>query len=92
MDFIIDLPKNFRQHDSIMVVDDKLSKVAHFIPVKYTYKVVNTAGVFMKDISRLHGVPRLLVSDRDAKFTGNIWKDLFKGLGTQFNFSIVYHL
>ena len=48
MDFITDLPKNFRQHDSIMVVVDKLSKAAHFIPVKSTYKVLNIADIFMK--------------------------------------------
>ena len=71
MDFITCLPKNFRQHDSIMVVVDKLSKAAHFIHVKYTYKVVNIAYIFMKDIFRLHGVPKVIVSDRDAKFTGN---------------------
>ena len=50
MDFITDLPKNFRQHDSIMVVVDKLSKDDHFIPVKSTYKDVNIADVFMKEI------------------------------------------
>ena len=48
MDFITDLPKNFKQHDSIMVVVEKLSKCAHFVPVKYAYKVVNIADIFMK--------------------------------------------
>ena len=75
-----------------MVVVDKLSKVANFIPIKYTYKVVNTAGIFMKDIFRLHGVPNVIVSYRDAKFMRNFMKDLFKGLGTQLNFSTMYHL
>ena len=50
MDFITGLPKNFRKHDSIMVVVDKLSKVAHFIPIKSTYKAVNIADIFMKEI------------------------------------------
>ena len=45
----------------------------------------------MKEIFRLHGVPKVIVSDRDAKFTGNFWKDVFKGLGTQLNFSTIYH-
>ena len=54
-----------------MVVVEKLSKVAHFIPVKYTYKVVNIAYIFKKEIFRLHGVLKVVVSDRDAKFTGN---------------------
>ena len=48
MDFITGLPKNFRQDDSIMVVVDKLSKAAQFIPVKSTYKAVNIADIFMK--------------------------------------------
>ena len=48
MDFIIGLPKSVKQHDSIMVVVDKLSKEAHFIMVKYTYKNVNIADIFMK--------------------------------------------
>ena len=67
MDFITGLPKNFRQHNSIMVVVEKLSKETHFIPVKSTYKDVNIAYIFMKDIFRLHGVPKLIVS----KVTGN---------------------
>ena len=92
MDFITGLPKNFRQHDSIMVIVDKLSKASHFIPVKYTYKVVNIAYIFMKGIFMLRCVPKLIVSNRDTKFTGNFWKVLFKGLGTQLNFSTTYHI
>ena len=91
MNFITGLRKNFRQHDSIMVVVDKLSKETHFIPVKSTYKVVNIADIFMKDIFRLHGIPKVIISDRDVKFRENLWKDLFKGLGTELNFSVAYH-
>ena len=67
MDFITGLPKTFRQHDSIMVVVDHLSKDSHFIHIQSTYKVVNIADIFMKEIFRLHGVPKLIVSGRDAK-------------------------
>ena len=63
-----------------MVVVNKLSKATHFIPIKYTYKVVNIADIFMKDIFRLHGVPEVIVSDRDTKFTENFQKALFKDL------------
>jgi hypothetical protein len=45
----------------------------------------------MKEIFRLHGIPKVIISDRDVKFTGNFWKDLFKGLDTQLNFSTAYH-
>ena len=61
-----------------MVIVDKLSKVARFIPVKYTYKVVIILDIFLKDIFRLHGVPKVLVSDRDVKFTSNFWKTCLK--------------
>jgi len=91
LDIITGLPKNAKQHDSIMVVVDKLSKVAHFIPVKSTYKVVNIAEIFMKEIFRLHGIPKVVISDRDAKFIGNFWKALFKGLDSKLNFSTVFH-
>ena len=82
MEFITDIPKNFRQHDSIMVVVDKLSKVAHFILAKYTYKIVNIVDIFMKEIFRLHGITKVIVSHRHTKFMGNFWKYVFKDLGT----------
>ena len=91
LDFITGLPKTIKQHDSIMVVVDKLSKAAHFIPVKSTFKAINIADIFMKEIFRLHGIPKVVISDRDVKFTGNFWKSLFKGLDTQLNFSTAYH-
>ena len=65
-----------------MVIVDKLNKDAHFISIKYTYKVVNIEDIFMKEIFRLHGMPKVIISNRDAKFTGNFWRVLFKGLGT----------
>ena len=65
-----------------MVVVDNLSKAAHFIPIKTTYKVANIADIFLKQIFRLHGVPKVIISDRDPKFTGKFWKSLFKGLNT----------
>ena len=64
LDFITGLPKNQNQNDSIMVLVDKLSKESHFIPVKTTYKVANIADIF-----RLHGVPKVIISYRDPKFT-----------------------
>ena len=74
-----------------MVVVDKLSKAAHFIPIKSTYKAVHIIEIFMKEIFRLHGIPKMVISDRDAKFTRTFWKALFKGLDTQLNFSTTFH-
>ena len=69
LDFITCLPKNVKQHDSIISVVDELSKSTHFISVKSTYKVVNIADIFMKEIFSLHDVPKVVILDRDVKFT-----------------------
>ena len=91
MDFIMGLSMTWRQHDSIMVVVDKLTKVAHFIPVMSTYETGDIAKIFMREIFKLHGLPKAIVSNRDVKFTSNFWKGLFADLGTKLNFSIAYH-
>jgi len=91
MDFITGLPQTRKNHDSIMVVVDKLSKEAHFIPVHSTYKAVQIAHLFMQNVFRLHGLPKVIISDRDVKFTSTFWRTLFAELGTQLNFSTAYH-
>jgi hypothetical protein len=91
MDFITKLPRTNKQHDSIMVVVDKLTKATHFIPVKLTYKATNIVDVYMREITRLHGIPKTIVSDRDPKFTSKFWKGLFNGFGTNLNFSTTCH-
>jgi hypothetical protein len=91
LEFIIGFPKTQKQNDSIMVVIDKLSKYAHFIPIKSTFKTINIAEIFMKEIFRLHGIPKMVISDRYVKFTSAFWKELFAGLNTNLNFSTSYH-
>jgi hypothetical protein len=91
LDFITGLPKTQKQNDSIMVVIDKLSKYAHFIPMKSTYKTINDIEIFMKEIFRLHGIPKMVISDRDVKFTSTFWKELFAGLDTNLNSITSYH-
>ena len=80
MDFITRLPMTWRQHDSIMVVVDKLTKETHFIPVNSMHKADDITKIFMKEIFKLHGLPKAIVSDRDVKFTSNFWKGLFADL------------
>jgi hypothetical protein len=63
-----------------MVVVDKLTKASHFILVKLTHKETNIVDVYLKEIARLHGMPKTIVSERDPKFTSNFWKGLFKDL------------
>ena len=91
MDFITGFQMSWRQHDSIMVVVDKLTKETHFIPVISMHKTDDIAKIFMKDIFKLHGLPKAIVSGRDFKFTSNFWKGMFAYLGTKLNFSIAYH-
>jgi hypothetical protein len=92
MDFITKLPRTNKKHDSIMVVVDKLTKAAHFIPVKLTHKATNIDDVYMKEIDRLHGIPKIIVSNRDTKFTSKFWKGLFSGFRTNLKFSTTYQL
>jgi len=91
MDFITGLAKTQRQNYSTMAVVDKLRKSTHFIPMKSTNKVINIAETFMKEIFILHGIPKMVISNRDVKFTSNVGKELFAGLYTNLNFSIRYH-
>ena len=71
LDFITGLPRNQNLNDSIMVVIDKISKIAHFILVKTTYKATNIVNIFLKQIFRLHRLSKVIISDRDPMFTGN---------------------
>jgi hypothetical protein len=79
MDFITRIPRTSKQHDSIMVVVDKLTKSTHFIPLKTTHRETDVVDIFLKEIACLHGIPKTIVSNRDSKFTLNFWKGLFKG-------------
>ena len=66
MDFIRALPKTGKMHDLIMVVVDKLTKSAHFISLKTTHKATDVVDIFMKEVARLHEIPKTIVSDRDS--------------------------
>jgi hypothetical protein len=69
MDFIVGLPKTQSGYDSIWVIMDRLTKVAHFIPIKTTYSRLQLAELYMLRIVCLHGVPKKIVSDRGTLFT-----------------------
>jgi hypothetical protein len=91
IDFITKFPRTTRKHDFIMVVVEKLTKVSHFILITVTHKATNIVEICMREIARLHGVPKEIVLDRDPKFSYNFWKGLLKGFGTNLNFSTFYH-
>jgi hypothetical protein len=90
MDFITGLPKSTKQNDAIMVMVEKLSNSAHFVPVKSTCKAIDIANIFMKEIFRLHGMPKEIVYNRDTKFTSSFWKSLMTGFETKLLFNIAY--
>jgi hypothetical protein len=91
MDFVVGLPKTQKGHDSIWVIVDRLTKVAHFLPVRTTYGGEKLAKLYIENIVKLHGVPRRIVSDRGTQFTSRFWKSWHKAMGTKLDFSSVYH-
>ena len=76
MDFIVGLPCTQGGYDSIWVIVDRLTKVAHFIPVKTTYNGPRLAQLYMERIVCLHGVPKKIVSDRGTQFTSHFWQQV----------------
>ena len=87
MDFIVRLPRTQAGYDSIWVIVDRLTKVAHFIPVKTTHSSARLAELYMSRIVCLHGVPKKIVSDRGTQFTSHFWQKFHENLDTQLNFS-----
>jgi hypothetical protein len=91
MDFVVALPKTLDGNDAIMVVVDRLSKMAHFIPATTDMTAEGCARLFFDEVFRLHGLPTSVVSDRDPKFTSVFWRSLFQLTGTKLAMSTAYH-
>jgi hypothetical protein len=90
MDFIMGLPRTRDGYDSIWVIVDRLTKVAHFILVKTTYTGAWLAELYISRIVCLHGVSKKIVSDRGTQFTSRFWKKLHESMDTKLNFSSAY--
>ncbi|KAL0445246.1 UNVERIFIED_CONTAM: Transposon Ty3-G Gag-Pol polyprotein [Sesamum latifolium] len=91
MDFVVGLPRTLRKHDAIWVIVDRLTKSAHFLPIRQGDSLDKLAELYVAEIVRLHGVPVSIVSDRDPRFTSRFWGSLQRALGTKLHFSTAFH-
>ena len=90
MDFITGMPK-VQGRDCLYVVVEILTKFAHLFSISSDYSVAQVAELFFREVFRLHGLRNTIVSDRDNKFTGAFWKELFQLVGTELAMSTSYH-
>ncbi|KAM6542928.1 hypothetical protein CsatB_007375 [Cannabis sativa] len=91
MDLVVGLSRTIGMYDSVWVLVDRFTKSAHFLPIKVTYTIDQYADLYVKEIVRLHGIPKCIISDRDPKFTSKFWVSLQKAMGTNLKFSTAFH-
>ncbi|GKD01880.1 putative reverse transcriptase domain-containing protein, partial [Tanacetum coccineum] len=91
MDFVTKLPKSSSGHDTIWVVVDRLTKSAHFLPIREDYKTEKLAKIYTNEIVARHGVPVSIISDCDGRFTSHLWQAFQEALGTRLDMSTAYH-
>jgi hypothetical protein len=91
MDFITGLPKTQKGSNAIWVVVDRLSKVAHFLPIREDITASQLADLYVSRIVSLHGVPKKIISDRGSLFTSKFWASFQQAMGTRLSFSTAYH-
>jgi hypothetical protein len=90
LDFIEGLPPSDR-YNAILVIIDKFTKYAHFIPVHHPFTAFQIAKIFLDSVYKLHGLPKAIISDRDRVFTSTVWQELFKLTDTKLLMSSSYH-
>ena len=83
MDFVVGLPRSLKGYDAIWVIVDRLTKFAHFLPIKVNFTLDKLAQLYIQEIVKLHGAPVLIVSNRVPRFTARFWKSLKVVMGTR---------
>jgi hypothetical protein len=73
------------------VAIDRLTKVAHFIPMKQTSSTTDLVRLYIKEVVRLHGVPKSIVSNQDSKFVSKFWQSFHNAMGTKLDMSVAFH-
>nr|GEW13162.1 hypothetical protein [Tanacetum cinerariifolium] len=91
MDFITKLPRTISGHDTIWVIMDRLTKSAHFLPMREDYKMDRLARLYLNEIVARHGVPISIISDRDSRFTSRFWQSMQEALENHLDMSTTYH-
>ena len=91
MDFVMGLPRTLKGNNAIWVIVDRLTKSAHFLPIRWGSNLEQLAEKYMNEIVWLHGVPVSIVSDRDPRFTSRLWDSLQRALGTKLHMSTAFH-
>jgi len=90
MDFIVGLPRS-GGYDTILVVVDRFSKYSHFLPLSHPFTAKTVASLFCKEVVRLHGTPRSILTDRDVVFLSEFWQELFRLSHTKLRMGTAYH-
>ncbi|GJW31406.1 putative reverse transcriptase domain-containing protein [Tanacetum coccineum] len=91
VDFVTKLPRTSSGHDTIWVIVDRLTKSAHFLPMREDYKMDSLARLYLNEIVARHGVSISIISDRDSRFTSRFWQSMQEALGTRLDMSTAYH-
>ncbi|GJT79529.1 putative reverse transcriptase domain-containing protein [Tanacetum coccineum] len=91
MDFVTKLPKSSQGYDTIWVIVDRLTKSAIFVPMRETDPLEKLARMYLKEVVTRHGIPVLIICDRDPRFASHFWRSLQKALGTNLDMSTAYH-
>ena len=90
LDFVVGMPKQ-EGFDTILTVVDKATKMCHFLPCNERISAKEVAALFWRHVGKLHGIPSVIISDRDPRFTGKFWKELWRLLGTDLRMGSGYH-